>query len=45
MLCSIGAVVALVSFCLWRVLTLPPVEEEYLKGPGTIDTRDTIDAD
>ncbi|MDA7977179.1 MAG: hypothetical protein MPJ50_00245 [Pirellulales bacterium] len=42
---SVGAVVSLVSFCLYRVLTLPPVEEETLKGPLEIDTRDTQDAD
>jgi hypothetical protein len=43
---SILAVLTLVSFCVWRVLTLPPVEvEEHLKGPLEIDTRDTQDAD
>ena len=42
---SVGSVLSLVSFCLYRVLTLPPVEEEHLKGPLEIDTRDTIDAD
>ena len=42
---SIGAVLSLVSFCLYRVLTLPPVEEESLKGPLEIDTGDTADAD
>ena len=45
MLLSVGSVLALVSFCLYRVLTLPPVEEESLKGPLEIDTRDTSDAD
>jgi hypothetical protein len=43
---SICSVLALVSFCLYRVLTLPPVDvEEHLKGPLEIDTQDTIDAD
>lgn len=42
MLGSISAVLTLVSYCLYRVLSLPPVEvEETLKGPLEIDTRDT----
>ena len=45
MMLSVGSVLALVSFCMYRVLTLPPVEEESLKGPLEIDTRDTEDAD
>ncbi len=46
MLLSVGSVLALVSFCLVRVLSLPPVEiEQHLKGPLEIDTRDTKDAD
>lgn len=45
MIISVGFVLALVSFCLWRVLTLPPLEEQNLKGPLKIDTRDTSDAD
>jgi hypothetical protein len=45
MLASVGSVLVLVSFCLYRVLTLPPVEEESLKGPLEIDTRDTKAAD
>jgi len=45
MMVSIGAVVTLSGFCVYRVLTLPPVEEETLKGPLEIDTRDTSDAD
>jgi hypothetical protein len=44
MIASIGTVLSLVSYCLYRVLTLPPVEE-HLKGPLDIDTRDTVDAD
>ncbi|MCI0491634.1 MAG: hypothetical protein L0Z07_01710 [Planctomycetes bacterium] len=46
MIVSVGSVLALVSFCLYRVLTLPPqVVEEHLKAPLEIDTRDTTDAD
>ncbi|NIL97561.1 MAG: hypothetical protein GTO62_10610 [Planctomycetales bacterium] len=43
---SVGAVLCLVSYCLVRVLSLPPVEmEEHLKGPLEIDTRDLQDTD
>ena len=45
MFLSVGSVLSLVSFCLYRVLTLPPVEEESIKGPLEIDTGDTEDAD
>ena len=45
MILSVGSVLSLVSYCLYRVLTLPPVEEESLKGPLEIDTGDTQDAD
>jgi hypothetical protein len=45
MLISVGSVLVLTAFCLVRVLTLPPVEEESLRGPLDIDTRDTTDAD
>jgi hypothetical protein len=46
MILSVGSVLTLVSFCLYRVLTLPPVDvEDHLKGPLDIDTHDTIDAD
>ena len=45
MLLSVGSVLALCAFCTYRVLRLPPVEEERLKGPLEIDTRDTVDAD
>lgn len=45
MIVSVSTVLALVSYCLYRVLTLPPVEMEDLKGPLEIDTRDTSDAD
>ncbi len=43
---SVSAVLCLVSYCLVRVLSLPPVEiEEHLKGPLEIDTRDLQDTD
>jgi hypothetical protein len=46
MLVSVGAVLSLVSFCVYRVLQLPPVEvEEHLKGLLEIDTGDLKDAD
>jgi hypothetical protein len=45
MLISVGSVLSLVTFCLYRVLTLPPVEQEFLQGPLKIDTGDTQDAD
>ena len=45
MILSVGTVVLLVSYCLWRVLSLPPVDQEEVKGPLNIDTGDTADAD
>lgn len=45
MIGSVGSVLSLVSFCLFKVLTLPPLEEESVKGPLEIDTGDTSDAD
>jgi hypothetical protein len=46
MILSVGSVLALTGFCLYRVLTLPPqVAEEHLKGPLRIDTGDTENAD
>jgi hypothetical protein len=46
MLVSVGSVLALSTFCLVRVLSLPPVDvEKHMKGPLEIDTRDTVDAD
>lgn len=45
MIVSIGVVVTLVSYCLYRVLTLPPVDIEDIEGPLTIDTGDTRNAD
>ena len=45
MVLSVVSILLLVGFCTLRVLTLPPVEREHLKGPLEIDTRDTVDAD
>ena len=46
MVLSLSSVLTLVTYCLYRVLTLPPVDfQEHLKGPGNIDTHDTEDAD
>jgi hypothetical protein len=42
---SITIVVLLFGFCLTKVLTLPPVEMDDIKGPLEIDTKDTDDAD
>lgn len=41
MILSVGSVLTLVSFCLYRVLTLPPVDMQDLRGPLEIDTKDT----
>ena len=41
MILSVGSVSSLVTFCLYRVLRLPPVEvEEDLKGPPQMDAED-----
>ena len=45
MLISVSSVLALVTFCLFKVFSLPPADIEELKGPLEIDTRDTQDAD
>jgi hypothetical protein len=45
MLLSVGSVLTLVSYCLYRVFTLPPLEIEDLHAPLDIDTRDTTEAD
>ncbi|MEX2175246.1 MAG: hypothetical protein WD872_12860 [Pirellulaceae bacterium] len=45
MILSVGSVLALNAFCLYRVLTLPPVEVDNLTSPLEIDTGDTKDAD
>jgi hypothetical protein len=46
MLTSVASVLGLVTFCLYRVLSLPPAEVESLKtAPLEIDTGDTRDPD
>jgi hypothetical protein len=46
MVVSVGSVLSLVSFCLYRVLTLPAAEVEDVNvAPLEIDTRDTRDVD
>ena len=46
MLASVGSVIGLTVFCLYRVLMLPPAEVESVNtAPLEIDTRDTKDAD
>jgi hypothetical protein len=45
MVMSVGSVLSLTAFCLYRVLTLPPAEVDDLTSPLEIDTRDTRDAD
>jgi len=43
---SITSVIALTVFCLYRVLTLPPVEVEHLNvAPLEIETPDKHDVD
>ena len=43
---SVGSVLSLVSFCLYRVLTLPAAEVEDVNvAPLEIDTRDTKNPD
>lgn len=42
---SVVSVLSLVSYCLTRVLMLPPTEVGDIKGPLEIDTQDTEDAD
>ena len=46
MILSVGSVLSLVTFCVAKVFSLPPVEaEEALVSELEIDTRDTQDAD
>jgi hypothetical protein len=46
MVVSLTSVMALTAFCLYRVLTLPPVEIDDLNiAPLEIDTRDTANPD
>lgn len=46
MICSVSSILLLVTYCMVRVLSLPPVDiETHLKAPPDIDTRDLQDAD
>jgi hypothetical protein len=46
MILSVGSVLSLVTFCMYRVLTLPPrIVEEHFRAPLDIDTGDTHDPD
>lgn len=45
MIVSIVIVLCMITFCLVKVLTLPAVEMDEIKGPLEIDTQDTTDAD
>jgi len=45
MLVSVGTVVTLTAYCIYRVLNLPPVEADDINSPISIDTGDTEDAD
>jgi hypothetical protein len=42
---SISSVIAMTVFCLWRVLTLPPVEATDLHAPSTIEPPDLKNID
>lgn len=43
LLLSVGSVTALTVYCFYKVLTLPPSEEDDLHGPLDIDTGDRED--
>jgi hypothetical protein len=43
MLCSVSSVLTLASFCLYRVLTLPPADDESIQGSLEIKTGDTVE--
>lgn len=45
MLLSIGAVLSLLGYCLYRVFSLPASDIEDIEGPLTIETNNTGDAD
>ena len=46
MIVSVGSVLGLVSYCFFKVLTLPAVEVEDVNvAPLEIDTHDTRDPD
>jgi len=44
MLISVGTVVWMTFYCMYRVLKLPPAELEDIKGPLEIEPRDPEDA-
>jgi hypothetical protein len=45
MIVSVTAVITAMTWCFYRILTLPSAEADAFHGPPGIDTRDTIDAD
>lgn len=46
MIVSMGTVLTMVSYCIYKVLSLPPMEaEESLHGQPQIDTHDLHDED
>ena len=45
MFISVGSVVLMTFYCIYRVLQLPPTEIDDIKGPLEIDTGDTQDSD
>jgi hypothetical protein len=46
MIVSVGSVLSLTAFCMYRVLSLPrQAAEQHLKVPLDIDTRDREDRD
>ncbi len=45
MIVSVGSVLSLVTFCFYRVLTLPASELDEIRAPLDIDTGDTRDPD
>jgi hypothetical protein len=45
MLISVGTVISLTGYCMYRVLNLPPVEMDDITGPLGVDTGDTEDDD
>jgi len=43
---SVGSVLSLVGFCLYRVLSLPPADiGQHLKGPLDLDTGNSRNMD
>jgi hypothetical protein len=45
MVVSVGSVLLLNVFCLYRVLTLPPADVDDLTYPLEVDTKDTAQPD